>query len=148
MQAYGFIPIIGPVLSVFATFLNEPPLMEFGRFTGYVSYVINFIHFFTIVAAMLLFIFFPEAPVYGWIFVVVFVILAFVDSFEEASELMTDYRRIKYSDFFLHRSNKSQESSKDKNQPISQKREVPQKRIVGNISGPISKGLRSSFTPI
>lgn len=60
MQSYGFIPIIGPVLSVFATFLNEPSVMIDGKFTGYLSYFLNIAHFFTILAAMLLYIFVPE----------------------------------------------------------------------------------------
>lgn len=98
LQAYGFIPIIGPVLSVFASFLNAPSLIQFGCYTGYVAYIVNIVHFFIILIALLLFVFAPKLNPLSWTLVVIFFLLAMFDSFEESCELMPSYRRIVLND--------------------------------------------------
>ncbi|CAL6070637.1 Conserved_hypothetical protein [Hexamita inflata] len=91
-NGYGFIPVIGPVVGVFTSFMNDPSLSEGGETTLQVSYFLNWLHFIAILVAVLVNVYIPNNTYL--IFIGFYFFLAALDAFDSTSELIPEASRL------------------------------------------------------
>ncbi|CAL6080783.1 Conserved_hypothetical protein [Hexamita inflata] len=97
-NCFGYIPIIGPVMGLISSFLNEPSITRSGRIQLHLSYFLNWFHFIAVIAAV-----FAEIYVPGklyLVFITIYFVLTAIDSFDAASELIPGLSRVNILQLF------------------------------------------------
>jgi hypothetical protein len=88
ISAYGFIPIVGPILGIFVNFLNSPSLSVNGLTTVTPAYFINIIQFCSIIGVVIINIY-SKGNTYIILFIV-FLLLSVVDSMNDGPSFISE----------------------------------------------------------
>ncbi|CAL5995375.1 Conserved_hypothetical protein [Hexamita inflata] len=97
-NCFGYVPIIGPVMGIVSSFLNEPSVTRSGCIELQLAYFLNWIHFLAVVIAVFIEIYVPGP--YYLICISVYFILTAVDAFDAASELIPGLSRVNLMQIF------------------------------------------------
>ncbi|CAL6097503.1 Conserved_hypothetical protein [Hexamita inflata] len=97
-NCFGYVPIIGPVLGIISSFLNEPSVTRSGCIELQLAYFLNWFHFLAVIVAVFVEIFVP-GPLY-LVFIALYFLLTAVDAFDAASELIPGLSRVNLMQMF------------------------------------------------
>ncbi|CAL6070641.1 Conserved_hypothetical protein [Hexamita inflata] len=97
-NGYGFIPVIGPVIGVFTSFMNDPSLSESGETSFEIGYFLNWLHFISILATVLLHIYVQNNAYV--VTLVIYFLCAALDAFDFTSELIPAAKRLSLAQIF------------------------------------------------
>jgi len=101
---YSYIPYYGSLIGDFSGFMNGPALVSGGERSLTVSYFVNIIQYVSYMLSAFLFINNSESNIY-LIFVVIVIVLAVFDAFEEGKDIIPNSRRLEITDFCCKKKN-------------------------------------------
>ena len=117
VSGYAYIPTFGGILCVFTQFMNEPSWMESGREYLSVCFIDNAVHFASIFALIITFMYSPDSKLFIIPAVVVVTILI-LEAFEETSEMIPAAKMVDFYDLLKmckrkKKQNETAETKKD-----------------------------------